>query len=392
MAVTSSGILSLYSDSFIKDTIDSYLSMAENNAESLSQTFNELINQLFIERTKDEFTAAFKEIDSNSIDDMLWLKASSYLINNREYLTYSNVGSEYYKLVVTNFISINKTILINEFIIKYCNKKEIRSSIMNELLLTENISERVVGTLLNTYLNKEQEARKTEDDNMETLFTIRSKESYTYELPVISKTEAYFLKIKEGEGIGYIHGNVFEYEPPVVNKETNVKVEIFVIDRDSNAINKRNVFRIVVLPQKYLTPQFRTYKLKPNTSIDVLLESVTDDYSYVASVLEGYGSVTIHDNYLLIYTAPNTALSQNVGVSLELLYKRTRSIYKVVINFNIVVNNEDVDVSENIGSISKLQEQVDGLKAEIIEINTNVNTVKDSLVLKNANTEEQGNK
>ncbi len=85
MNISSSGILSLYSDPFIKKCIETYLSKTEY-ATTSNYSFNQLINEIFINIDRKTLIEAFKSYDNSNIDDMLWLNAGTSVINDKDYI------------------------------------------------------------------------------------------------------------------------------------------------------------------------------------------------------------------------------------------------------------------------------------------------------------------
>lgn len=357
--LNSGNMLEIYNDPSIQELITSFLAKTEF-VESLNQSFPELIENLFINLEPEKLKTCFQAFDKNKIDDNKWVESTTTVINNRDYATFSNVGSVYFKKILEDFISYNKNILINEFINKYFKEKEIRASIMKELLnsptiLTSNVSELMSGSL-----RKELSYRKEELNNAEILIEVRSKESALYTLPHLPKGQLYQCIIEEGLGvINIVEGNIIEYTPPTVFDNKLVPFSLLAVDEDG-LILSRNTFNIKVYPQKYFKPALKTYKLKPGTTLDIRLEEVVEPYNYVASVLEGFGTVEIN-NFFLSYTAPLSALSQNIGVTLSLYWNNKNKVYETIVNFNVVVSDEDVDQSDTVGDYQELSKQIDVL-------------------------------
>lgn len=386
MNISSSGILSLYSDPFIKKCIETYLSKTEY-ATTSNYSFNQLINEIFINIDRKTLIEAFKSYDNSNIDDMLWLKAGTSLINDKEYITYSNVGSQYYKSILIEFVGKNKSLLINEFIIKFCKEKEIRQSIIKKVLLTQNLENEIIGTILGKAYKEEIELRKEEREENEIIFTVHSKEEIQYELPVLTNGWYYYLKIEEGDGVGYVNNNIINYIPPVVPEKSIVHIQLAILNNDG-IVESRNYYKIVILPQKYLKPIFNTYKMKPNTTIQVPLEPVEEGYSYNASVLNGFGEVEL-DGYTLNYTSPITSINQNVAVRLSLVWNHKNTLYDTVINFNILVSDEDVDISDSTTSMDVLNNKLKELDNKLSEVDSKVNNVNEVVdkinIIKNPN-------
>ena len=386
MNISSSGILSLYSDPFIKKCIETYLSKTEY-ATTSNYSFNQLINEIFINIDRKTLIEAFKSYDNSNIDDMLWLKAGTSLINDKEYITYSNVGSQYYKSILIEFVGKNKSLLINEFIIKFCKEKEIRQSIIKKVLITQNLENEVIGTILGKAYKEEIELSKEEKEENEVIFTVHSKEEIQYELPVLTNGWYYYLKIEEGDGVGYVNNNIINYIPPVVPEKSIVHIQLAILNNDG-IVESRNYYKIVILPQKYLKPIFNTYKMKPNTTIQVPLEPVEEGYSYNASVLNGFGEVEL-DGYTLNYTSPITSINQNVAVRLSLVWNHRNTLYDTVINFNILVSNEDVDITDSTTSMDVLNDKLKELDNKLSEVDSKVNNVNEVVdkinIIKNPN-------
>ena len=386
MNISSSGILSLYSDPFIKKCIETYLSKTEY-ATTSNYSFNQLINEIFINIDRKTLIEAFKSYDNNNIDDMLWLKAGTSLINDKEYITYSNVGSQYYKSILIEFVGKNKALLINEFIIKFCKEKEIRQSIIKKVLITQNLENEVIGTILGKAYKEEIELSKEEKEENEVIFTVHSKEEIQYELPVLTNGWYYYLKIEEGDGVGYVNNNIINYIPPVVPEKSIVHIQLAILNNDG-IVESRNYYKIVILPQKYLKPIFNTYKMKPNTTIQVPLEPVEEGYSYNASVLNGFGAVEL-DGYTLNYTSPITSINQNVAVRLSLVWNHRNTLYDTVINFNILVSDEDVDITDSTTSMDVLNNKLKELDNKLSEVDSKVNNVNEVVdkinIIKNPN-------
>lgn len=386
MNISSSGILSLYSDPFIKKCIETYLSKTEY-ATTSNYSFNQLINEIFINIDRKTLIEAFKSYDNNNIDDMLWLKAGTSLINDKEYITYSNVGSQYYKSILIEFVGKNKALLINEFIIKFCKEKEIRQSIIKKVLITQNLENEVIGTILGKAYKEEIELSKEEREGNEVIFTVHSKEEIQYELPILTNGWYYYLKIEEGDGVGYVNNNIINYIPPVVPEKSIVHIQLAILNNDG-IVESRNYYKIVILPQKYLKPIFNTYKMKPNTTIQVPLEPVEEGYSYNASVLNGFGEVEL-DGYTLNYTSPITSINQNVAVRLSLVWNHRNTLYDTVINFNILVSDEDVDITDSTTSMDVLNNKLKELDNKLSEVDSKVNNVNEVVdkinIIKNPN-------
>lgn len=375
MLSESYGILSIYSDKFLKKCIDSYLAKTENG-EFVNQSFTKLINDIFLSNDRKVLAEAFKEYDVSLIEDMLWMKAATTLINEKEYLTYSNTSAKYYNLLLTDFVDKNKMVMINEFIIKFCKERRIREKVIKEALLTPKIYEAIVGSVLIEALRKEKELIQEEERDLEVMFQVRSKEKYTYTLPSLPEGQTYFIKLDEGNGVAYIdETNVFNYTPPTVATNTFVKAKIYVVN-DSGITIRSYPFKIEILPQKYLRPIFNTYKLKPSTTISVQLEPVEEIYSYRATVDKGFGSLEIDDKFTLHYTAPSTRIVQNISVKLELMWNNSIKVYDSIINFNVVLGDGEVDVSENVSSIGLLKQEVESLLEELKKVDTKVDTVE----------------
>lgn len=395
MNISSSGILSLYSDPFIKKCIETYLSKTEY-ATTSNYSFNQLINEIFINIDRKTLIEAFKSYDNNNIDDMLWLKAGTSLINDKEYITYSNVGSQYYKSILIEFVGKNKSLLINEFIIKFCKEKEIRQSIIKKVLLTQNLENEIIGTILGKAYKEEMELRREEREENEVIFTVHSKEEIQYELPILNNGWYYYLKIEEGDGVGYVNNNIINYIPPVVLEKSIVHIQLAILNNDG-IVESRNYYKIVILPQKYLKPLFNTYKMKPNTTIRVPLEPVEEGYNYNVSVLNGFGKVEL-DGFDLCYTSPITSINQNVAVRISLVWNHRNTLYDTVINFNILVSDEDVDISDSTTSMDVLNNKLKELDNKLIEVDNKVNNVNEVVdkinIIKNPNefTDSIGNK
>lgn len=375
MLSESYGVLSIYSDKFIKKCIDTYLSKTESG-EFVNQSFTKLINSIFLDNDRKTLAEAFKEFDISLIEDILWMKAANTLINDKEYLTYSNTGAKYYNLLLTDFVDKNKMVMINEFIIKFCKERRIREKVIKEALLTPKIYDAIVGSILIEALKKEKELIKEEEMNAEVMFQVRSKEKYTQMLPKLPEGQTYFIKLDEGNGIAYIdENNVFNYTPPTVATNTFVKAKIYVVN-DNGITIRTNPFKIEILPQKYLRPIFNTYKLKPGSTMSVQLEPVEDIYTYRATVDKGFGKLEIDDKFTLIYQAPDTRVAQNIAVKLELIWNDSIKLYESIINFNVILGDGEVDIAENVSSIGLLRQQVESVIDELKEVGNKVDNVE----------------
>lgn len=352
-------------DKFIASLIEDFLNET-TYAESKSLTFENLIDNMFKNLNLSIYINGFLDSDKNNIDDNKWMSATNVCINQVIYTTFSNVGGSYYKLVCTEFANNNKMILINDFVKKYCYEKGIRNSLMNDVLGDSELLVDNVGSLLSKALIKENELKSLEQSQATVIFEVYSKESITYNLPQLERNKNYFFEVEPGNGIGTILDNVLTYTPPTVLKESTIHAEIIILD-SNGFIESREYFNITVKPPKYLKPTFKTVRVRPSSTTNVNLELVEANYSYRAYVPNGYGSVLIEDQQLK-YTAPSTALSQNVGVRLELLWNDKNIVYETVINFQIVVDGSDVDVSDVDNEFKTLKEKVNNNASEIENI------------------------
>lgn len=377
--VCNHSILNRYEkDDIIRKSLISFLEYT-TRAITSNITFDKLLQNSFVNYDKEVLVKEFLNY-KEPINDLLWLKAGNYTIDNREYITYSNVSAEYLKLILMNFIEENRSSLINEFIVKFCIENEIRDGIINKALLTEDKSNVIIGNLLGDAYRSELDIRNKEKEDAELLFTTRSKETYEHLLPELcEKDQAYVAQIDSGCGFVNIKNNIFEYEPLTTFKEESIYVTLLLVDKNTNRILNRKVYKIRVLPQKYFAPSFVTYRVKPGHSVDIQLQDVTDDYSYVASVLENQGNVNINDKFVLKYTAPNTLYSQNIAIGLKLLYMRKREVYNTIINVNIVVTEEDISSSETFDNFEKIDTKIAIISNEINKVNLEINTISDKL-------------
>lgn len=371
--LNSGNMLEIYNDSSIQKLISEFLSKTEF-IESLNMSFPKLIENIFLDVPGNRLKEYFKEFDKNNIDDNKWIDATTTIINNREYATFSNVGSIYFKKVLEDFIGYNKNILINEFISKYFKEKEIRNSILKELINSPLILTKNVAELLSGSLSKELSYRTEELQNAEIMFEVRSKETFSYSLPHLPKGQLYQCIIAEGFGvINIIDDNIIEYTPPTIFENKLIPFSLLVVD-ENGLIMSRNTFNIKVYPQKYFKPALKTYKLKPGSTLDIRLEEVVEPYNYVASVLDGFGSVEIN-NFFLSYTAPLSALSQNIGVSLSLYWNNKNKIYDTIVNFNVVVDESEVDQSDTVGDYQELSKQIDIINKRLENTENLINAV-----------------
>lgn len=352
-------------DKFISSLIEKFLNET-SFAESKSQTFENLIDNMFKNLDLSIYINAFLESEKSNVDDNKWMSATSVCINQVIYTTFSNVGGIYYKLISTEFADNNKMNLINDFIRKYCHEKGIRVSLMNELMSNRNLLTNNVGSLMSEYLMREMNLKNSEQAQADVLFELHSKEMFNYNLPELGGNKNYFFEVNPGNGIGNIINNVLTYIPPTVLEETRIPAAIIVLDSEG-LVESRNYVNIDVKPPKYLKPIFKTFRVRPASTINVNLDLVDENYSYSASVPNGFGTVIIEDQQLK-YTAPSTALSQNVGVKLSLLWNNESIVYETVINFQIVTDGSDVDISDVENEFINLKNKVNSNTEEIENI------------------------
>lgn len=358
-------------DSFISSLIENFLNETEY-AESKSITFESLIDSMFKNKDFPIYIEGFLSSDKNNIDDKKWMTATSRCIDQVIYTTFSNVGGTYYKIISENFANENKILLINDFIKKYCLEKSIRNSLMLVLMSNNNLLTDTIGKLLGDTLREEIRLREDDKNKAPVAFEVYSKEIISYELPELTNGKIYSFKNETGEGVGNIIDNKLEFRPPTVLEETNLYAEILTLNADG-VVEDRNGFNIKVKPPKYLKPVYKTYRLRPSSTLKVGLEPVEENYKYYASVPKGFGSVTIED-YMLSYTAPTTALAQNVGVRLALIWNEKTVVYDTVINFSIIVDGSEVDTSDSGNAFTQLKEKVDNTSLELENIKTNSDT------------------
>lgn len=357
--------LDYYTDPFIQELIEKYL-LKTISAETMSKTFEVLINESFISLDTDTFINAFKSSNKDEIQDDKWREATTSVIDAREYTTYSNVGGKYYNLICIDFINQNKVILVNDFVKKFCKEKEIRDSLLNQILSAPQLLTVNVGDILGTAYREELKMREEDKLNATVAFEVYSKEIIEYELPQLTDGKIYAFKNDAGAGVGNIIENKLEFRPPTVMEETNLYAELITLNGDG-VVETRNGFNITVKPPKYLRPTFKTYRLKPDSTLQIALETVEENYKYYVSVPKGFGTVTVED-YMLSYTAPVTSLAQNVAVRLVLTWNDKTIVYDTIINFNIVVDSEDVDSSDSSNAFMELKEKVASNAAEIENI------------------------
>lgn len=355
-------------DKFISSLIEKFLDET-SFAESKSQTFENLIDSMFKNLDLSIYINAFLESEKANIDDNKWMSATNSCISQTIYTTFSNVGGIYYKLVTTEFATANKISLINDFIKKYCLEKNIRKSLMSSLLSNRDLLTDTIGNLLGGALREEDRLREEEKAAASIAFEVYSKEIISYELPQLQDGKIYAFKNEAGEGVGNIIENRLEFRPPTVLEETSLYAEVLTLSADG-VVEARNGFNIKVKPPKYLKPAYKTYRLRPTTTLKVGLEPVEENYKYYASVPKGFGSVSIEE-YMLSYTAPTTALAQNVGVRLALIWNEQTVVYDTVVNFSIVVDGGEVDTSDSGNAFTELKEKVDSTSLELENIKTN---------------------
>lgn len=355
-------------DKFISSLIEKFLDET-SFAESKSQTFENLIDSMFKNLDLSIYINAFLESEKANIDDNKWMSATNSCISQTIYTTFSNVGGIYYKSVTTEFATANKISLINDFIKKYCLEKNIRKSLMSNLLSNRDLLTDTIGNLLGGALREEDRLREEEKAAASIAFEVYSKEIISYELPQLQDGKIYAFKNEAGEGVGNIIENRLEFRPPTVLEETSLYAEVLTLSADG-VVEARNGFNIKVKPPKYLKPAYKTYRLRPTTTLKVGLEPVEENYKYYASVPKGFGSVSIEE-YMLLYTAPTTALAQNVGVRLALIWNEQTVVYDTVVNFSIVVDGGEVDTSDSGNAFTELKEKVDSTSLELENIKTN---------------------
>lgn len=355
-------------DKFISSLIEKFLDET-SFAESKSQTFENLIDSMFKNLDLSIYINAFLESEKANVDDNKWMSATNSCISQTLYTTFSNVGGIYYKLVTTEFATANKISLINDFIKKYCLEKNIRKSLMSGLLSNRDLLTDTIGNLLGGALREEDRLREEEKSAASIAFEVYSKEIISYELPQLQDGKIYAFKNEAGEGVGNIIENRLEFRPPTVLEETSLYAEVLTLSADG-VVEARNGFNIKVKPPKYLKPAYKTYRLRPTTTLKVGLEPVEENYKYYASVPKGFGSVSIEE-YMLSYTAPTTALAQNVGVRLALIWNEQTVVYDTVVNFSIVVDGGEVDTSDSGNAFTELKEKVDSTSLELENIKTN---------------------
>lgn len=355
-------------DKFISSLIEKFLDET-SFAESKSQTFENLIDSMFKNLDLLIYINAFLESEKANVDDNKWMSATNSCISQTTYTTFSNVGGIYYKLITTEFATANKISLINDFIKKYCLEKNIRKSLMSSLLSDRDLLTDTIGNLLGGALREEDRLREEEKAAASIAFEVYSKEIISYELPQLQDGKIYAFKNEAGEGVGNIIENRLEFRPPTVLEETSLYAEVLTLSADG-VVEARNGFNIKVKPPKYLKPAYKTYRLRPTTTLKVGLEPVEENYKYYASVPKGFGSVSIEE-YMLSYTAPTTALAQNVGVRLALIWNEQTVVYDTVVNFSIVVDGGEVDTSDSGNAFTELKEKVDSTSLELENIKTN---------------------
>lgn len=355
-------------DKFISSLIEKFLDET-SFAESKSQTFENLIDSMFKNLDLLIYINAFLESEKANVDDNKWMSATNSCISQTIYTTFSNVGGIYYKLITTEFATANKISLINDFIKKYCLEKNIRKSLMSSLLSNRDLLTDTIGNLLGGALREEDRLREEEKAAASIAFEVYSKEIISYELPQLQDGKIYAFKNEAGEGVGNIIENRLEFRPPTVLEETSLYAEVLTLSADG-VVEARNGFNIKVKPPKYLKPAYKTYRLRPTTTLKVGLEPVEENYKYYASVPKGFGSVSIEE-YMLSYTAPTTALAQNVGVRLALIWNEQTVVYDTVVNFSIVVDGGEVDTSDSGNAFTELKEKVDSTSLELENIKTN---------------------
>lgn len=355
-------------DKFISSLIEKFLDET-SFAESKSQTFENLIDSMFKNLDLLIYINAFLESEKANVDDNKWMSATNSCISQTIYTTFSNVGGIYYKLITTEFATANKISLINDFIKKYCLEKNIRKSLMSNLLSNRDLLTDTIGNLLGGALREEGRLREEEKAAASIAFEVYSKEIISYELPQLQDGKIYAFKNEAGEGVGNIIENRLEFRPPTVLEETSLYAEVLTLSADG-VVEARNGFNIKVKPPKYLKPAYKTYRLRPTTTLKVGLEPVEENYKYYASVPKGFGSVSIEE-YMLSYTAPTTALAQNVGVRLALIWNEQTVVYDTVVNFSIVVDGGEVDTSDSGNAFTELKEKVDSTSLELENIKTN---------------------
>lgn len=372
--LSSGDILNIYDEPSLKKLIESYFSKTDY-AESIGKTFLALIDEIFINVGVDELKEYFNTFDKSLIDDNRWLNATTNVINNREYTLFSNVGAEYFKKILEDFVSYNKNILINKFVIKYAKEKEIRDSILTKILSSPQLTTNTISELLGGALREENRLRDEYKAAATIAFEVYSKEIISYELPQLQNGKIYTFKNEAGEGVGNIIENRLEFRPPTVLEETKLYAEVLTLSADG-VVEARDGFNIKVKPPKYLKPAYKTYRLRPTTTLKVGLEPVEENYKYYASVPKGFGSVSIED-YMLSYTAPTTALAQNVGVRLALVWNEKTVVYDTVVNFSVVVDGSEVDTSDSGNAFTQLKEKVENTSTELenIKMNSDSSTI-----------------
>lgn len=361
-------------DNFICSIINEFLNETKS-AEIINQNFESLIDNMFKNKDLSIYIDGFLVSDKNNIIDSLWMKATSQCISDVIYTTFGNVGGYYYKILSTEFASNNKMSLINDFIKKYCEEKEIRLTLLNKVLSSNELLTSQIGDLLGGIYREESTLRNEEKASASIAFEVYSKEIISYELPQLQNGKVYSFKNSDGEGVGNIIDDKLEFRPPTVFNTTTLYAELLVVNEDG-IVENRNGFNIKVKPPKYIKPTFKTYRLKPSSTLDIGLEPVEENYKYYVSVPKGFGEVSV-DEFMLSYTAPTTALSQNVGVRLALVWNDKTIVYDTVVNFSVVVDDDDVDTSDsgNAFAILKQKVQTNTEALETVKNNSDSSTI-----------------
>lgn len=382
LSVSVSGILSLYTeDKFLKNKIDFYLNKT-SMGEIIPDTFNDFVLNTFVNLSKNELIEAFKLHNKDKIDNTRWASSTNELIVARDVLTFDNVGSVYYKNFASDFIRDNKSILIKDFITKYCKEKEIREEFMNVMLITENLETKVIGQLLSKALQDEYKKREEDTLSAEVLAEVNSRECVTYQLPNPPVNCKYQMRINGGNGYVDHITNLLTFYPPTVVSLTKIPFDLLVLNQDGIIVTRKPmVFN--VKPVKYTAPAFKTYKVLQNTSISITLDHVIGNYKYVATVPKGFGTVEVKLDKLT-YTAPVSALDQNVAVKLQLIWNDDTTVYETVINFRVVLDPELADVSEDNAAIESLSTRLNTAENKITELDANIKVVDKSVTIQNS--------
>lgn len=347
MIIAEHNILLYEKDKFIKYLIEEYLKETEY-AETKNVTYSELIDKYFKIIDNELILKYFNQLLCGDIDDDIWLHATTELLTTKEYPTHSNVAIKYYFFKILDFLNKNTQILINDFIIKYSEEKEIREEIINEMLYKSNANS-IIGAILGEGLRKELEIRKTEQSTPTWEFYTYCKEIYQFVLPVLPGDQLYNIVIKDNEGSYDLTGerrNELNYIPPTVSSDKIFMIEVQTLNNDFHII-RRQYIQATVHAQKYKAPEFRTYKVEKLHSIKVRLPQVEENYEYSVDVPHGFGTASLETNPgFLTYTAPDVIQEQMVTVTLTLMWNNTLILYSTPILFNVKLDGTDVDIDD----------------------------------------------